>query len=106
MVDRRRFLAGGASLAGITALDRLLAAQRLPSGPLPQQSLLQSDPEGYFHGGSSSGPSGEQIGAQIEARLAARKRKDFAEADRIRKELEAAGIILEDRPKGTTWRRK
>jgi cysteinyl-tRNA synthetase len=41
----------------------------------------------------------------IGAREAARKGKDFAEADRIRKELLAKGVVLEDGPKGTTWRR-
>ena len=46
----------------------------------------------------------EEIGASIAARTAARARKDFAESDRIRDELAAAGIILEDGPGGTTWR--
>ena len=41
----------------------------------------------------------------IAAREAARKCKDFAEADRIRKELVDKGVVLEDGPKGTTWRR-
>jgi cysteinyl-tRNA synthetase len=41
----------------------------------------------------------------IEQRLEAKKSKNFAEADRIRKELAEAGIILEDTPQGTTWRR-
>jgi cysteinyl-tRNA synthetase len=41
----------------------------------------------------------------IDARLAARKAKNYAEADRIRQELESAGVILEDGPQGTTWRR-
>ena len=46
------------------------------------------------------------IDARIAARLAARKAKNWAESDRIRDELAAAGVILEDKPGGvTTWRR-
>ncbi len=47
----------------------------------------------------------ESVQKLIDARLAARKAKNYAEADRIRKELESAGVILEDGPQGTTWRR-
>jgi len=46
------------------------------------------------------------IDALIEQRLAARKAKDFKEADRIRKVLTDAGIILEDKPGSTVWRRQ
>jgi cysteinyl-tRNA synthetase len=47
-----------------------------------------------------------EIGRRIAERLAARKAKNWAESDRIRDELAKAGIILEDRPGGTTsWRR-
>ena len=45
------------------------------------------------------------VGAMIDSRIQAKKAKNFAEADRIRKELADAGIILEDTPQGTTWRR-
>ena len=47
----------------------------------------------------------EVIDRLIDDRVAARKAKNFAESDRIRKELLDVGIVLEDGPKGTTWRR-
>jgi cysteinyl-tRNA synthetase len=65
--------------------------------------LLQRDPQAFLQGGS--GAADKDIQGKIDARLAARKAKNYAEADRIRKELEAAGVILEDGPRGTTWRR-
>jgi cysteinyl-tRNA synthetase len=50
--------------------------------------------------------SAEEILHRIEARKSARAGKDFAEADRIRKELEAQGVLLEDSRAGTTWKYK
>jgi cysteinyl-tRNA synthetase len=69
--------------------------------------LLQREPSAFLQGGAGVGElSGEQIEALIAARAAARKAKNFAEADRARTELENAGIVLEDTSKGTIWRRK
>lgn len=64
--------------------------------------LLQQTPESWFKGAGDD----SVILAQIDARIAAKKAKNWAEADRIRKELSDAGILLEDRPDGTTdWRK-
>ena len=43
---------------------------------------------------------------RIAARTEAKARRDFAEADRIREELKAEGVLLEDGASGTTWRRE
>jgi cysteinyl-tRNA synthetase len=53
----------------------------------------------------SSNVDTKEIQNKINERIEAKKAKNFAEADRIRKELADAGIILEDTPQGTTWRR-
>jgi cysteinyl-tRNA synthetase len=79
--------------------ERRLAPQlRALGGVL---GLLQRDATQFLQGGSAD----DWVLERIAAREAARKRKDFLEADRIRDELLAKGIILEDGPQGTTWRR-
>jgi cysteinyl-tRNA synthetase len=69
--------------------------------------LLERDPQAFLQAApaSADGLSSEAIDALVQARIEAKKAKNFAESDRIRDELKAAGIVLEDGPQGTTWRR-
>ena len=68
--------------------------------------LLQRDAQEFLQGSTTAGGLDDTaINAQIAARIAAKKAKNFAEADRIRKALLEAGIVLEDSAQGTTWRR-
>jgi len=70
--------------------------------------ILQGDAEVYLRGGPSStedGLSDARIEALIQERTQARADRDWAAADRIRKELADAGVQLDDGPQGTTWRR-
>ncbi|GLQ22053.1 cysteine--tRNA ligase [Algimonas porphyrae] len=66
--------------------------------------LLQRDPEDWFRGNASADETTE-FDTLAAARHAARQAKDWAEADRIRDEGTARGIIFEDSPDGTTWRK-
>ncbi len=72
--------------------------------------LLEQDAEQYLKAGAgesatSDGGGSDDIDALIEARNTARTNKDWAEADRIRDELDALGIVLEDKDGRTIWRR-
>jgi cysteinyl-tRNA synthetase len=66
--------------------------------------VLRSDPEDFLRGEAPPVPEPE-IERLIAERNAARKGKDFARADAIRAELASKGIVLEDGPKGTVWKR-
>jgi cysteinyl-tRNA synthetase len=66
--------------------------------------ILQGDPKAFLRAGAILDDA--TIQQKIEARAAAKKAKDFAEADRIRKDLLDQGIVLKDSPAGTTWEAK
>ena len=71
--------------------------------------LFQQDAEVYFRQGASSAQQGigdQEIEQMIEQRRLARVAKNWAESDRIRDELKALGVVLEDAAGDTTWRRE
>ncbi|PKO34638.1 MAG: cysteine--tRNA ligase [Betaproteobacteria bacterium HGW-Betaproteobacteria-7] len=68
--------------------------------------LLEREPMAYLQGNGEAGGLNEAAIEQLIAdRAAAKKAKNFAEADRLRNELKEAGIVLDDSAQGTTWRR-
>jgi len=68
---------------------------------------LQQDPDRYLkRSAGASSLSDAQVEALLASRQAARGAKNYAESDRIRAQLTAAGILLDDKPGGRTeWRR-
>jgi len=84
------------ALSRLSQLDG--AALKASAGLL---GLLESSSEEWFQGDGDSAA----IEARVAERVEAKKTLDFATADRIRDELKAEGILLEDGPGGTTWRR-
>jgi len=80
-----------------------LAAVMYAAGEL--MGLLTEDPETWFAGKTTGEFTPEAIEALLEEREAARASRDFARADEIRDSLAGAGILIEDGPSGTSWRR-
>jgi len=105
----------GQFLAGYAVLDPLFGALGLlrePAGEYFRQEYAYTGSGSMAFGGGATVEfkpgrlSAEEIEQRIEARKAARAVKDFAEADRIRKDLEALGVLLEDSKADTTWKYK
>lgn len=67
--------------------------------------VLQQHPQEYLQGGDDSALDDAWIDALIQRRGDAKAEKNWDEADRIRDELGTRGVVLEDGPGGTTWRR-
>ena len=99
-------------LQGVVLVDIVLISQQ---AKIQQRVAQMSDTKtrdtavqivaNQRQGSSGVAPIIAYVDSLIEQRLEAKKAKNFADADRIRKELADAGIILEDTPHGTTWRR-
>ncbi len=85
------------------ALTRLMALEDPHSlkASAALLGLLERSADAWFKGGADE----SAIEARIAERTEAKKNRDFATADRIRDELKADGIVLEDGPSGTKWRR-
>ena len=97
-------LARRANAATEAAERRRLCSALRAGGAL--LGLGQGDPEAWFAGGTGDDRLSEAaIDERVAARDRARAARDFAEADRIRDELAAQGIRIEDGPEGSRWRR-
>jgi cysteinyl-tRNA synthetase len=96
-------LAGAINRAGDDAERGRLQAQLRTAGML--MGILEGDPSAWLRGGSDA--EATEIETRIAERTRASKERRFGDADRIRAELLANGIVLEDKPDGTTtWRRE
>jgi cysteinyl-tRNA synthetase len=85
--------------------ERAALAARLRAGG-QLLGLVREDPEAWLRGAEEQGGLGaEAVEELLARRLAARRDRDFATADRIRDELVANGIVILDGPDGTRWRR-
>ena len=67
--------------------------------------LLTQEPQTWFAAGGAAGADDAEIDSLVKQRDALRREKNFAEADRIRRQLTERGIVIEDAAGGARWRR-
>ena len=104
--DADEFLQGSISLDIVLNSQQAMIQQRVAHMSYTDTKDITAQTVANQRQGSwGEAPIIAYIDSLIDKRLEAKKTKNFAEADRIRKELADAGIILEDTPQGTTWRR-
>jgi cysteinyl-tRNA synthetase len=84
--------------------ERKMDLQSILKGSARMMGLLYLTSEQWFKGDTDA--DADKIESLIQARLSARSARDFAKADQLRDELVGMGLILEDSPQGTQWRRK
>lgn len=96
--EANRIKAQGGDAAAVASELKLLASLL---------GLLQRDPEAFLKGGvgSDDGAEDAAIDALVAARIEAKQNKEWAEADRIRDELKAMGVVVEDGAGVSSWRR-
>ena len=92
-------------LAALDALDSVLGLKLLEKAETLRAKQTAAPAAGGFTVVSESGEEDADVEAKIRARAEAKKAKNFAEADRIRDELKAAGIEVTDVPGGAKWKR-
>ncbi len=85
----------------LPAAAALAARLKVLAGVL---GVLQMEPDAFLQAGAASKVDAAEVDALIAARLQARAEKNWAESDRIRDQLAAMGVVLEDGKGGTTWR--
>jgi cysteinyl-tRNA synthetase len=102
-LNKRELKAGDARRAAafLEEVDAVVGLSATP-GQLSGTATIGITPGGTL----TEAPDDAEVERLVQERLAARARRDFARADAIRDELKARGIILEDRPDGTRWRRE
>ena len=95
-------------LAALDDFDRVLSLSLTDAAraQLEAEKKKAADAAAAAAAAHAGDPEAQEIQALVEARTAAKKAKNFAEADRIRDELSARGVVIVDTPAGPTWHRQ